>query len=308
MKVRALVLVFTVILVCTLMQELQSKASNSIDYYSAGNQSSKTSADDMFRPVEYTLVEGGTFMMGTADNADYSEPDEFPTHQVTISPFIICKHEVTQAEFNRVMNYNPSCFANGDDYPVERVNWYNAIEYCNRLSIRRGLQPCYTYTGHSTNPNFWPHNWNTYFHNNIVCNWNATGFRLPTEAEWEFAAKGGNFDEGYTYSGSNDLSDVAWYWSNSDSQTHPILTKLPNQLGIFNMTGNIQEWCWDWYGSYTGTSQDNPRGPDTGLFKVRKGGAWDGNYTFQRITNRTYTYIMYGYEGMGFRVVRKANH
>ncbi len=306
MKTSFSILVWSVILICiTSLPLIAKETALESDFTHPGVYPDRIEGDE-FSNNSFVYVAGGGFTMGSPGGAEYSESDEFPAHQVNLSPFYMSKHEVTQAEYAAIMYYNPSLFASDSIKPVERVNWYNAIEYCNLLSIYKGMQPCYTYTGYGTQPEHWPHNWNTYFHNNITCDWNANGYRLPTEAEFEYAAMGGIYNEGFTYSGSNILDDVAWYGNNT-TQTHSMMTKLPNQLGIYDLTGNIQEWCWDWYAPYTSSTLNDPHGPATGIYKARKGGAWDGNFTYQRICNRTYTYIMYGYEGMGFRVVRKAN-
>ena len=198
-------------------------------------------------PANFVLVEGGTFTMGS------TEAGETPQHQVTVSSFYMSKYEVTRKNWQEVMGRrsNPT----GDNLPVI-VSWYDAIEYCNKLSLKEGLTPCYRGSG-----------------DNIMCDWNANGYRLPTEAEWEYAAKGGNKDFLiYLYSGSNNPSTVAWYADNSNKEIKPVGTKQPNSLGIYDMSGNVAEWCWDWYRNYFGFSQTNPRGPDSGYNRVVRGG------------------------------------
>jgi len=205
-------------------------------------------------PANMVRVEGGTFQMGTVSGG---YPDERPVRTVTVKSFYIGKYEVTQKEWQEIMGTNPSNF-NGENLPVENVSWYDAIEYCNKRSIKEGLTPAYSGSG-----------------NNITCDWNANGYRLPTEAEWEYAAKGGNGSPGnYIYSGSNTIDDVAWYTNNSENRTHPVGTKAPNILGLYDMSGNVWEWCWDWYGSYSSDSQIDPRGAVFGTLRVMRGGSF----------------------------------
>ncbi len=200
------------------------------------------------------FVKGGSFQMGSND----SNSDEKPIHSVTVSDFYIGKYEVTQKEWKAVMGSNPSNWK-GDNLPVERVSWYDAVEFCNKKSEMEGLQKCYSGSG-----------------KNITCDFTKNGYRLPTEAEWEYAARGGNKSKGYKYSGSNNIGDVAWYTSNSGSKTHPVGTKRSNELGIYDMSGNVWEWCWDWYDEnyYSISPGSNPRGPNSGKFAVLRGGSW----------------------------------
>ncbi len=182
-------------------------------------------------------VSGGTFTMGaTSEQGSDAWGDEKPTHSVTLSSFYLCKYEVTQALWRAVMGNNPSWFE-GNNLPVEWVSWDDCQTFISRL-------------------------------NNLT----GKNFRLPTEAEWEYAARGGNRSRGYKYSGSNKLSDVAWFDDNSDRKTHPVGTKSPNELGIYDMSGNVWEWCSDWYGTYSSSSQTNPAGPSGGSYRVHRGG------------------------------------
>lgn len=184
-------------------------------------------------------VSGGTFTMGgTSEQGSDAYDDEKPTHSVTLSSYYICKYEVTQALWRAVMGNNPSNFK-GDNLPVECVSWDDCQTFINRLN---------SYTGRN--------------------------FRLPTEAEWEFAARGGNYSRHYKYSGSNYISDVAWYDGNSSNRTHPVGTKQANELGLYDMSGNVWEWCSDWYGSYSSYSQNDPTGPNSGSYRVNRGGSW----------------------------------
>ena len=244
-------------------------------------------------PENFILVEGGTFNNGTSD--------------VTISSFYIDKHELTQAGYQAVMGTNPSYWAGNPNCPVERVSWFNAIEYCNRRSLQEGLTPCYSYSTYGTNPDGWPSGWNTSNsnHTNVNCNWSANGYRLPTEMEWMFAAKGGNQSQGSTYfSGSNTIGDVAWFYSNSSSTTHTVGTKAANELGTFDMSGNVWEWCWDIYGTYPGGSQTDPHGATSGSYRVFRGGSWFDFAYDCPVSIRSFYNATYGNNFLGFRCVR----
>ena len=206
------------------------------------------------------VVEGGTFQMGS----ESGDSNEMPVHQVTLSSFSIGETEVTQELWEAVMGSNPSDFK-GAKLPVEQVSWNDCQTFITKLNQLTGQT-----------------------------------FRLPTEAEWEYAARGGNQSMGYTYAGSNTLDEVAWYWSsNSSSMTHDVATKSPNELGLYDMSGNVWEWCQDWYGSYSSSAQTNPTGPSTGSRRVNRGGGWTGNAGNCRVSTRsnyspTYTGIILG--------------
>ena len=175
---------------------------------------------------------------GTFRMGATSEQGSDAAHSVTVSGYYIGKTEVTQALWKAVMGSNPSCFK-GDDLPVEDVSWNDCQEFIEKLNYLTGQN-----------------------------------FRLPTEAEWEFACRGGNNSLGYEYSGSDYIDDVAWSWDNSGEKTHLVATKLPNELGIYDMSGNVWEWCSDWYGDYSSGAQTNPKGPNDGVSRVGRGGCW----------------------------------
>ncbi|MHB2148652.1 SUMF1/EgtB/PvdO family nonheme iron enzyme [Calditrichota bacterium LG25] len=236
--------------------------------------------------VEMVYVPGGTFTMG--DTWGDGDSDERPTHSVTVNSFYMGKYEVTQAQYQEIMGNNPSYFQ-GDNRPVEQVIWYDAVEFCNKLSEREGLEPCYTING-----------------TDVTCDFTKNGYRLPTEAEWEYAAKGGANGNDTKYSGSDNVDDVAWYAGNSGGHTHEVGTKQPNELGLYDMSGNVWEWCWDWYASdyYSNSPQDNPKGPDSGTYRVLRGGSWNGIAIYVRVALRSYNYPNGTNNGIGFRILR----
>ncbi|OQC10349.1 MAG: Serine/threonine-protein kinase pkn1 [Candidatus Cloacimonetes bacterium ADurb.Bin088] len=230
----------------------------------------KVVADDGQIPEGFVFVHSGEFTMG--DTHGGGEADEVPTHIVTLSAFYISACEVTQAEWLSIMGSNPSQYVGDILRPVEKVSWYDCIVYCNKRSIAEGKTPAYSINS-STNPDDWgtiPTTNNSTW-NSAICNWFADGYRLPTEAEWEYAARGASMVPDYLYSGSDDVNSVAWYISNSGGTPHPVGLKQANSLGIFDMSGNVYEWCWDRYGYYNSSSQINPLGPNAGNYRVARG-------------------------------------
>ncbi|MBI9103754.1 MAG: SUMF1/EgtB/PvdO family nonheme iron enzyme [Spirochaetales bacterium] len=213
----------------------------------------------------FIFVDGGTFQMGSTSG----DSDEKPVHSVTVGDFMIGQYEVTQKLYRDVVGSNPSDINRGigDNYPVNMVSWNDAISFCNKLSEREGFEPVYRING-----------------SNVTCDWSKNGYRLPTEAEWEFAARGGNDSQGYTYAGSSSSYIVAWF---SGIETHPVGGKSANELGIYDMSGNVWEWCWDWRGRrYESGSQRDPHGASSGSQRVFRGGGWFDSYTYSRSTNR----------------------
>jgi len=221
------------------------------------------------------LVKGGTFI-NTRSNY-YGRGGER-------SNFYIGKYEVTQKEWVEIMGSNPSQFK-GDNLPVEMVSWYDCVEYCNKRSIKEGLKPYYNIDKNKKDPD--NKNNNDDIKWTVTINEGANGYRLPTEAEWEYAASGGQMSKNYTYCGSNNSDEVAWYWrnagdkylsgdwnwpviENNNNKTKPISSKKPNELGLYDMSGNVREWCWDWF-----------KGLDISVVSVRvcKGGGWIGDVT-----------------------------
>ena len=220
--------------------------------------------------VSFTMkyVAGGTFTMGATSEQQDPFGDEKPTHTVTLSDYYIGETEVTQELWTAVMGSNPSYFRGNMQRPVEQVSWDDCQTFIRELNRLTGAN-----------------------------------FRLPTEAEWEFAARGGRNSRGYQYSGSSNLGDVAWYRDNSSSTTHPVKTKSPNELGIYDMSGNVYEWCQDWYGDYSSSSQTNPTGPSTGSKRVYRGGSWSINARNCRSAYRYDHAPSYRFSYLGLRLV-----
>jgi len=254
--------------------------------------------------IEMVNIPGGSFEMGYED----------VVHTVTLSSFYMGKYEVTQEQWKAVMGNNPSYFtslpASGEvqqKRPVENVSWYDTLVFCNKLSMMEGLSSAYSISG-STDPAVWgtvPTSDNSIWDAvQIVAG--STGYRLPTEAQWEYAARGGNGSLGnYTYSGSNTIGNVAWYESNSGDKTHEVGKKSPNGLGLYDMSGNVFEWCWDWFGGYPSGEQTDPGGADSGFVgHVLRGGCWNysAEYTYCNSRSFNYPYSRSSYHG--FRLVR----
>ncbi|HQB41190.1 MAG: SUMF1/EgtB/PvdO family nonheme iron enzyme [Candidatus Cloacimonadales bacterium] len=255
------------------------------------NPSSTASATyviEVVPPAGMIFVQGGTFTMGTNQLSLYEQP----IHNVTVSSFFIGKYQVTTEEWRDLMTDNPNGLATWPSYnntttnaPVERVTWAQALLFLNRKSVQEGLTPVYAKNG-VTDTN----QWGTDLVTDAVytCDWSANGYRLPTEAEWEFAARGGvEFTQYLPYAGSIYPDGVAWYNNNSDGTSHTVGLKTPNELGIYDMSGNVDEWCWDWFGFYPQGDQLNPKGPDTGYARVTRGGAfyWGENQAQVRKRN-----------------------
>ena len=237
-------------------EDVQTSSSNQ----NAGNESSdngngSTPAFDgkdkvyTVNGVSFTMiaVKGGTFQMGSNEGNE----NEKPVHQVTLSDYYIGETEVTQELWSAVMGSYPSLAVGNMQRPVEQVSWDDCQTFISKLNQMTGKT-----------------------------------FRLPTEAQWEYAARGGNKSKGYTYSGSDAIDEVAWCWDNWGITTCPVKTKTPNELGIYDMSGNVYEWCSDWFGSYLSDAQTDPTGPATGSRRVTRGGCWVGSATGCRVAHR----------------------
>lgn len=218
--------------------------------------------------VEFKMihVDGGTFTMGATSEMEDPYNTEKPTHQVTLSNYYIGEVPVTQSLWKAIMGKNPS-FYEGDDNPVESVPWNDCQEFIKKLNQKTGKK-----------------------------------FRLPTEAEWEFAARGGNKSNHTQYSCSNNIDEVAWYNLNSGSKTHPVKNKKANELGIYDMSGNVWEWCQDWYGGYDCSNQTNPTGPTSGSSRVFRGGSWNDSAKRCRLSCRNYDTPDDSNYSLGFRL------
>jgi len=206
-------------------------------------------------------------------------------YKITLSDFYIGKYEVTEKQWVDVMGSNPSYNKKGDNYPVENVSWNSIVGTSGASMVINGI---------------------TYYANGFIYKLNQkTGrkYRLPTEAEWEYAARGGNKSNNYTCSGSNNIGDVAWYYSNSSDGKKEVGTKAPNELGIYDMSGNVWEWCSDWYGSYEKKDQTNPTGPTTGSGRVLRGGSWNSNAEYCRVSIRGNSSPNSSNYILGFRLV-----
>ena len=221
--------------------------------------------------VKFTmmLVEGGTFAMGaTSEQIVNDTPeDEFPVHNVTLSNYYIGETEVTQELWNTVMGENPSNFKGDLQCPVEMVSWDDCQTFIAKLNELTGK-----------------------------------AFRLPTEAQWEYAARGGKQTKKYLYSGGDDLDAVAWHYYNASETTHPVKTKRPNELHLYDMSGNVWEWCADWYGSYSADGQTNPTGPAKGAKRVVRGGAWSYMSNYAPVAYRNYCEPDFSWYACGLRL------
>ena len=229
-------------------------------------------AEQIIREIEPTMVaiQGGTFWRGCgSEQAEDCEENEYPVHQVILSDFLIGKYEVTQAQWRAVTGRSPSYFTNCDSCPVEGISWNEIQIFLGKLNAVTGKN-----------------------------------YRLPTEAEWEYAARGGNRSKGYKYSGSNSVGKVGWFRNNSGEKTHPVGKKKPNELGIYDMTGNVFEWCQDWYGAYDNSIQTNPGGPSFGAMRVNRGGRYRGFATYTRVSYRSGNSPNFRGKDVGFRLAQ----
>lgn len=231
----------------------------------------------------FVEVDGGVFIRKSGFKV--KKGLSIPEITVKVNSFFIDDFVVTQADWNHVMQYNPSYFKK-DELPVECVGWYEAVLFCNKKSEKDGLQACYTINGEQ-----------------VQCDFRLNGYRLPTEAEWEFAAIGGVRSRGFRYAGSDSLDEVAWYSKNAEKTTHPRGQKRANELGLYDMCGNVFEWCWDWFDDFDSDYMANPTGPMNGKMKVVRGNNWVNGESTSELNRRVHRGPYAVTHHQGFRIV-----
>ncbi|MCD6307605.1 MAG: formylglycine-generating enzyme family protein [Candidatus Latescibacteria bacterium] len=235
--------------------------------------------------IHLVPIPGGDFIMGGGNG----EEDERPARRVTLDAFEMSSTEITQDQYEKVTGENPSHFTGRGDLPVEKVTWFDAVSFCNALSVKAGLDPCYDVESGS-------------------CDFSKNGFRLPTEAEWEYSCRAGSTTGYYTGSTEQDLAMAGWYGydvGNSDSRTHPVAEKKPNAWGLYDMHGNVLEWTNDWYGDYDPGATTNPTGNDRGFYKALRGGSWFSEASYCRSAFRINDRPDRSAYFTGFRIVRR---
>jgi formylglycine-generating enzyme required for sulfatase activity len=287
MKKSALLIALAVFMTASIAfcQTMKVQTKNGDKPYSVSDVQSISFGKTTSSTIEMVEIPTGTFKMGQVNVAT-------PVRNINIKrAFYMGKYEVTQKQYLDVIESNPSNFGGNDDNPVEMVSWNEAVEFCNALSRKEGLEECYTLESGTT--------WR--------CNFNKKGYRLPTEAEWEYACRANaptNTDY-YTGNGENALAKAGWYYYNSNSTTNPVGQKEANKFGLYDMHGNVWEWCWDWYAAaYAGDNLDDPPGPNSGSYRVFRGGGWNYGAIYCRSAYR-YTFTPdYRDDGIGFRIAR----
>jgi len=263
---------------------------------------------DLTPPLEMLLVPSGSVTMGDTRGEGYND-DQYPTHTIYLNSFYLSKYELLQSQYAAVVGSIPdNAYGAGDYYPVYGLSWYAAIKFCNMLSIKDGYTPVYSISG-TTNPTVWGDIplMNNPTWNEVICDWNANGYRLPSEAEWEYAARGATMNPDYIYSGSNNFGTVAWCMANPVNEAHEVGQKAPNGLGFYDMSGNVYEWCWDWYFHYPSSIQYNPHGQLTGTYRTMRGGAWGSPFFLCGNFYRGFSSPHLVPQGLGLRLCRTAS-
>ena len=254
--------------------------------------------------LPFVEIPAGSFMMGALPNDGHAQDSEKPRHKVTLTQGVwMSKYPCTQELYEKVMGKNPSYYK-GNDRPVERVSWCDAVLFCHRLSALEGLEPCYELPEPFRNDDDWS--------KKVRWNKSANGYRLPTEAEWEYCARGG---EEHLYSGSDNIDEVAWYDDNSHDETHPVGQKKANGYGLHDMSGNVEEWVWDavvvdryliWKGEslYTKSAKTDPSIDRSSLYRIIRGGCWHFPAGRARVFGRYMNNASFRYSHLGFRFLR----
>ncbi len=240
--------------------------------------------------IEMALIAAGLFNMGSTNGS----LDEKPVHTVSIQrQYFMSKYLITQKQYKELIGSNPSVFSGNDNNPVEAVNWFEAVQFCNLLSKKEGLQQCYTSQSGGA---IWD------------CDFTKNGYRLPTEAEWEYACRAGTSTDYYSGSTWKDLDRAGWFARNAMQSTQPVGQKVPNNFGLYDMHGDVWEWCWDWYDSYSAAASADPTGPSSGSERVLRGGSWDDDAPGCRSASRDWSdpnnRFSISNTSVGFRIVR----
>jgi formylglycine-generating enzyme required for sulfatase activity len=259
-------------------------------------------------PAKMIRIQGGTFTMGSPAGEPQRRSNE-TQHQVTVRSFYMGRYPVTQKEYQEVMGVNPSEFK-GDNLPVENVSWYDAVEYCNKLSQIEGLTPAYTIDKSRRDINNISDNDNVRWL--VTRKRNAKGYRLPTEAEWEYACRAGTttpFNTGDNITTDNANYDGNHPYNNNSKgiyrrETTAVGSFEANPWGLYDMHGNVFEWCWDWNGDYPNEKQKDPAGAASGIYRVFRGGSWDSSAAYIRSASRSYFYPPFRNNDIGFRLAR----
>jgi len=243
---------------------------------------------EIIQGIKLVTIPAGIFLMGTRDTDHDWFSNSRPVREVSLDSFQLSVYEITQAQFEKVAGYNPSLMKGDDNRPVDQVSWFDAAAFCNKLSELAGLMPCYDIR-------------------NRTCIFSRNGFRLPTEAEWEYACRAGTNTKYYTGNDEGDLDRTGWYRTNSEGTTHPVGQKEPNAWVLFDMHGNVWEWCNDWQDNYKNCKNKNPRGPNWGNSRVLRGGGWHYPAVGCCSAYRHRARPEYRLSAVGFRIARSFN-